>query len=99
RTNGEEPCPLRNKATAIGIANENDCFAESLVDTHRLLHPLPRKPRDGEGATVYNLCDFSHRKVLRLLVRHDDCRGRLLGVELVLLAEADADLLGVEQLQ
>jgi hypothetical protein len=28
---------------------------------------------------------------------HDDGRGRLLGVELVLVGERDADLLGVEQ--
>src|SRR5262245_42580199 len=42
---------------------------------------------------------LSHRKILRLAMRHDDRRGRLLGVELVLLAQGDADLLRPQQLQ
>src|SRR5260221_13283452 len=39
----------------------------------------------------------SHREILRLRVRDDDRRGRLLRVELVLLAEGDAHLVGAQQ--
>src|SRR5216683_8281313 len=41
----------------------------------------------------------SHREILRLRVRRHDRRGRLLGGELVLLAEGDADLVGAQQRQ
>src|SRR5947209_7701540 len=57
--------------------------------------PEPRECRSSANETRPAL----HRKILRLRVVDDDGRGGLLGVELVFLTEADADLLGVQQLQ
>src|SRR6185437_15427076 len=41
---------------------------------------------------VWATAAISHREILRLRMRHDDRRGRLLGIELVLLGEHDAVL-------
>src|ERR1051325_9901694 len=40
-----------------------------------------------------------HGEVFRLRVMDDDRRGRLFGIELVLIAERDPDLVGAQQLQ
>ncbi len=44
-------------------------------------------------------CAASHGKVLGLGVVEHDGRGRLLGVELIAVAEGEADAPGAEQLQ
>src|SRR5438270_856712 len=60
---------------------------------------LPPRPGPRACRCSGNRPGALYRKVFRLRVVDDDGGGRLLGIELVFLAEADADLLGMQQLQ
>src|SRR6185437_13077722 len=67
-----------------------------------LLAPDLASPRHGDKQNwrpidVWATAAIAHREILRLRMRHDDRRGRLLRIELVLLGEHDADLVGAQQ--
>src|SRR5258708_14873303 len=105
---GRRPDPVRNSALSCGppcISRRRpipDSFRPS-TDDRRSTRTITfgrgtlKASTAEKGLTSTAAPAPSHREVFRLGMGHDDRRGRLLGVELVLLGEGDADLLGVEQ--